>query len=168
MKRVGQAGRGELVFASSLLLLGFFVLYDIFKMEVPEGTAVVSPRAFPYFVGVFLIVVSASLIFTILRGNLAVPEGTEPGDQFVPADFKTMSLVVAGIAGHVILLEKLGYVVAAAFSFYLVAYAFGARRIVKDLGIAIAFALISYIAFTKGLNIRLPQGVFEDLFGSGA
>jgi putative tricarboxylic transport membrane protein len=49
-----------------------------------------------------------------------------------------------------------------------VAYAFGARRIVKDLGIAIAFALISYIAFTKGLNIRLPQGVFEDLFGSGA
>ena len=50
MKRVGQAGRGELVFAGSLLLLGFFVLYDIFKMEVPEGTAVVSPRAFPYFV----------------------------------------------------------------------------------------------------------------------
>jgi putative tricarboxylic transport membrane protein len=79
-----------------------------------------------------------------------------------------MSLVVAGIAGHVILLEKLGFVVAAAVSFYLIAYAFGARRIIKDIAIAIAFALISYFAFTKGLNIRLPQGIFENLFSSEA
>ena len=168
MKKVTKAGRGELVFAGSLLLLGFFVLYDIAKMEVPDGIAIISPRLFPYFVGTFLIVVSAGLILTILRGNLAVPEGTEAGDPFVPADFKTMSLVVAGIAGHVILLEKLGFVVAAAVSFYLVAYAFGARRILKDIAIAIAFALISYFAFTKGLNIRLPQGIFENLFSSEA
>ncbi len=100
MKRVGKAGRGELAFAGSLLLLGFFVLYDTKKMEVAEGVAIISPRLFPYFVGTFLIVVSAGLILTVLRGNLAVPEGTEPGDAFVPADFKTMSLVVAGIAGH--------------------------------------------------------------------
>lgn len=168
MKKVTKAGRGELVFAGSLLLLGFFVLYDTIKMDVPEGVAIVSPRLFPYFVGTFLIVVSAGLILNVLQGNLAVPEGTEPGDPFVPADFKTMSFVAVGIAGHVILLEKLGYVVAAAFSFYLVAYAFGARRILKDIAIAIAFALISYFAFTKGLNIRLPQGIFENLFGSGA
>ena len=168
MKKVTKAGRGELVFAGSLLLLGFFVLYDIAKMEVPDGIAIISPRLFPYFVGTFLIVVSAGLILTILRGNLAVPEDTEAGDPFVPADFKTMSLVVAGIAGHVILLEKLGFVVAAAVSFYLVAYAFGARRILKDIAIAIAFALISYFAFTKGLNIRLPQGIFENLFSSEA
>jgi putative tricarboxylic transport membrane protein len=168
MKRVDKAGRGELAFAGSLLLLGFFVLYDTKKMEVADGVAIISPRLFPYFVGTFLIVVSAGLILTILRGNLAVPEGTEPGDAFVPADFKTMSLVVAGIAGHVILLEKIGFIVAAAVSFYLVAYAFGARRIVKDLAIAIAFAVISYYAFTKGLNIRLPQGIFENLFSSEA
>ena len=168
MKKVTKAGRGELVFASSLLLLGIYVLYDTMKMEVPDGIAIVSPRLFPYFVGTFLIVVSAGLILTILRGNLAVPEGTEPRDPFVPADFKTMSLVVAGIAGHVILLEKLGFVVAAAVSFYLIAYAFGARRIIKDIAIAIAFALISYFAFTKGLNIRLPQGIFENLFSSEA
>jgi putative tricarboxylic transport membrane protein len=93
-----------------------------------------------------------------------VPEGTEPGDQFVPADFKTMSLVVAGIAGHVILLEKLGFVIAATVSFYLVAYAFGARKIVKDLAIALAFSIITYFAFTEGLNIRLPQGILENLF----
>jgi putative tricarboxylic transport membrane protein len=168
MKKVTKAGRGELAFAGSLLLLGIYVLYDAVKMEVPEGMAIISPRLFPYFVGTFLIVVTAGLIFTVLRGNLAVPEGTEEGDPFVPADFKTMSLVVAGIAGHVILLEKLGYVVAAAVSFYLVAYAFGARRILKDISIAFAFALISYLAFTKGLNIRLPQGIFENLFGSEA
>jgi putative tricarboxylic transport membrane protein len=168
MKRTIQAGRGELAFAGSLLLLGFFVLYDTFNMDVPEGSSVISPRTFPYFVGVFLIVVSSGLILTVLRGNLATPEGTEPGHAVEPADFKTMSLVVAGIAGHVILLEKLGFVVAAAVSFYLVAYAFGARRIVKDLSIAIIFALVSYLAFTKGLNIRLPQGIFENLFSSEA
>lgn len=168
MKKVTKAGRGELVFAGSLLLLGFFVLYDIAKMEVPDGLAIISPRLFPYFVGTFLIVASAGLILTVLRGNLAVPEDTEPGDPFVPADFRTMSLIVAGIAGHVILLEKLGFVVAAAVSFYLVAYAFGARRILKDIAIAIVFALISYFAFTKGLNIRLPQGIFENLFSPEA
>jgi putative tricarboxylic transport membrane protein len=168
MKSHIKAGRGELAFAGSLLLLGFFVLYDTFNMEVPEGSSVISPRTFPYFVGVFLIVVSSGLLLTVIRGNLATPEGSEPGDPIVRADFKTMSLVVAGIAGHVILLEKLGFVVAAAVSFYLVAYAFGARRIVKDISIAIAFALISYLAFTKGLNIRLPQGIFENVFSTEA
>jgi putative tricarboxylic transport membrane protein len=168
MKSHFKAGRGELAFAGFLLLLGLFVLYDTFTMEVPEGASVISPRAFPYFVGVFLIVVSSGLLLTVIRGNLATPEGSELGDASVPADFKTMSLVVAGIAGHVILLEKLGFVVAAAVSFYLVAYAFGARRIVKDLSIALAFALISYFAFTKGLNIRLPQGIFENVFSSEA
>jgi putative tricarboxylic transport membrane protein len=31
----------------------------------------------------------------------------------------------------------------------------------------LAFAIIVYFSFTKGLNINLPSGVFEGMFGNG-
>jgi len=66
---------------------------------------------------------------------------------------------------HIVLLERVGYIAAAAITFYGVAFAFGSRKVIKDLLIAFAFAVIVYLVFSKGLRIFLPEGLFEDLFG---
>ena len=134
-------------------------------MLVPDGTSVISPRSFSYVIGSFLVITSALLISEILRGNSGVPEGTEAGDPFQKADFKTMAQVVAAISANVILLDLLGFIVAATASFWGVAYAFGARKYLKDLMIAIIFSVIVYFGFTQGLNINLPAGIFADLTG---
>ena len=165
MNKVTQAGKGELAFAGFLLLLGLVTIWDTSRMLVPSGTSVISPKSFSYVIGSFLAITSVLLISEILRGNSGVPEGTEAGDPFQKADFKTMAQVVAAICANVILLDLLGFIVAATVSFWGVAYAFGARKYLKDLLIAIVFSVFVYFGFTQGLNINLPAGIFADLTG---
>ena len=134
-------------------------------MLVPDGTSVISPKSFSYSIGAFLSITSVLLLADILSGNAGVSEGTEAGDPFQKADFKTMAQVVAAISANVILLDLLGFIVAATVSFWGVAYAFGARKYLKDFMVAIVFSVIVYFGFTQGLNINLPAGIFADLTG---
>jgi putative tricarboxylic transport membrane protein len=165
LKKVTQAGKGELAFAGFLLLLGLITIWDTSQMLVPDGTSVISPRSFSYTIGAFLSITSVLLLADVLRGNSGVSEGTEAGDPFQKADFKTMAQVVAAISANVILLDLLGFIVAATVSFWGVAYAFGARKYLKDFMVAIVFSVIVYFGFTQGLNINLPAGIFADLTG---
>jgi len=136
-------------------------------MDVPQGSSIISPQTFPYMVSAFTTLVGLGLIMEVLRGRLGTPEGDEPGSPFMGANFKTMAIIATAIALHVILLEIAGYVIAATVCFFGVAYGFGSRKYLKDLGISLAFALIVYFAFTKGLNINLPSGFFEGVIGNG-
>jgi len=136
-------------------------------MDIPQGSSIVSPQTFPYLVAAFTSLVGLTLFVDVLRGRLGTPEGTEPGDQFVGANFKTMAIIASAIALHVILLEIAGYVIAATVCFFGVAYGFGSRKYLKDLGISLTFALIVYFSFTKGLNINLPSGFFKGVLDNG-
>jgi putative tricarboxylic transport membrane protein len=165
--KISKQAKGELVFASSLFLLGLFVAWDTSRMDIPQGSSIISPQTFPYMVAAFTSLVGFGLIIDVLRGRLGVPDGDEPGDPVVPTNYKTMAIVAIAIALHVILLEVTGYVIAATVCFFGVSYGFGSRKYLKDFGISLAFALIVYFSFTKGLNINLPSGFFEGVFGNG-
>jgi putative tricarboxylic transport membrane protein len=132
-------------------------------MLVPDGTSVISPQTFSYVIGIFLSIVSVTLFITVLKGDSGTPEGTEPGDPFQPADFATMAQVSGAIAAFVVLLDQAGFIVAATSSFFGVSYAFGARKYVKDFFVAVIFAIVVYVAFTKGLKINLPAGIFDGI-----
>ena len=136
-------------------------------MDVPQGSSIVSPQTFPYVVAAFTSLVGIGLIIEILRGRLGTPDGNEPGDPFMPANFRTMAIVATAIALHVILLEITGYVIAATVCFFGVSFGFGSRKLLKDFGISLTFALIVYFSFTKGLKINLPSGFFEGIFENG-
>ena len=136
-------------------------------MDVPQGSSIISPQTFPYMVSAFTTLVGLGLIMEVLRGRLGTPEGDEPGSPFMGANFKTMAIIATAIALHVILLEIAGYVIAATVCFFGVAYGFGSRKYLKDLGISLVFALVVYFSFTKGLNINLPSGFFQGVFGNG-
>ena len=136
-------------------------------MDIPQDNSIVSPQTFPYMVAAFASLVGLALIFNVLRGNYGTPDGDSPGDPFTPLNVKTMLIVATAITLHVILLEIAGYIVAAIVCFWGVAYGFGSRRHLKDLGISTVFALIVYFAFTQGLNINLPSGFFEGILSNG-
>jgi putative tricarboxylic transport membrane protein len=136
-------------------------------MDIPQGSSIVSPQTFPYMVAAFTSLIGLGLITDVLRGRLGTPEGDEPGDPFMGANFKTMAIIAAAIGLHVILLEIAGYVIAATVCFFGVSYGFGSRKYLKDLGISLAFAVIVYFSFTKGLNINLPSGFFKGVLGNG-
>ena len=136
-------------------------------MEIPQGSSIVSPQTFPYLVAAFTSFVGLGLFLDVLRGNHGTPDGDEPGDPLIPVNYKTLLIVAVAISLHVILLETAGYIVAATVCFLGVAYGFGSRKIIKDLFVSLAFAVIVYFSFTKGLNINLPSGVFEGMLGNG-
>lgn len=167
IRKISAQGKGELAFAGSLFFLGLFVAWDISGMDVPQGSSIISPQTFPYMVAAFTSLVGMGLIIDVLRGRLGTPDGSEPGDPFMPANYRTLAIVATAIALHVILLDITGYVVAATICFFGVSFGFGSRKYGKDFAVSLIFALIVYFSFTKALNINLPSGFFEGVFGNG-
>ena len=163
LNKLSKQGKGELAFASSFFLLGIFVAWDTAGMDIPQDNSIVSPQTFPYMVATFVSLVGFGLIVNVLRGKHGVPDGDEPGDPYTSLNWKTMAIVATAIGLHVVLLEIAGYVIAATVCFWGVTYAFGSRRILKDLAISAVFAVIVYFSFSKGLNINLPSGFFEGI-----
>jgi putative tricarboxylic transport membrane protein len=154
-KKIG----GELAFAGSLLILGLVVLYDTSKMLVPPGSGTVGPQVFPYLVSGFVIFISLGLFVQIFRGNLGVPEGTEFGEVVEKTDFKSLAMVAGSMLTYPLLIERAGFIIATSVVFFGVAFAYGAKNLLKNLAISLIFSLIVYFAFSKGLNVSLPAGV---------
>jgi putative tricarboxylic transport membrane protein len=163
MTRTTRAVVAEGIFALAFLLLGLFVIFDALTLPEPGVYSAVSPKTFALIIGIFTTTVAALLLLEVIRGRLGVAEGTEKGDAFLPPDIRTMTLVLVAILLHVLLLERAGYILAASLTFFLVAFAFGSRKYLKDLLISFLFAVIVYIVFSKGLRIFLPDGFIEDL-----
>ena len=156
-KKIG----GELAFAGSLLILGLVVLYDTSKMLVPPGSGTVGPQIFPYLVSGFVILISLGLFVQIFRGNLGVPEGTEFGEVVEKTDFKSLAMVAGSMLTYPLLIERAGFIIASSVVFFGVAFAYGAKNLLKNLAISVIFSLIVYFAFSKGLNVSLPAGILE-------
>ena len=150
---------GELAFAGSLLILGLVVLYDTSKMLVPPGSGAVGPQIFPYLVSGFIIFISIGLFVQIFRGNLGVPEGTEFGEVVEKTDFKSLSMVAGSMLTYPLLIERAGFIIATSVAFFGVAFAYGAKNLVKNLIISVVFSFIVYFTFSKGLNVGLPAGI---------
>jgi len=164
MQRSSRAVKSEFLFATLFTLLGLFVLYDAYTLEESGVYSAVSPKAFEYIIGTFATVVGLLLILEIARGKYGIAEGTDSSTPFLPPDIRTMSIVIVSMAAHILLIERIGYIAAATIAFFGVTYAFGSRKILKDIVISLIFAVVVYVVFSKGLRIFLPEGFFEDLF----
>jgi putative tricarboxylic transport membrane protein len=164
LKTFKKEAVGELAFAGSLLLLGIIVLIDTNNMLVPPGSGSVGPQVFPTIIGIFIIAVSIILAIEILRGNYGQPEGTEFGEIKAKTDWKTLSTVAASILTYPFLIESAGFVIASTVVFFGVGFAYGARKLIRNLLIALIFSLIVFLTFTEFLNVNLPAGLLKGIF----
>ena len=151
--------KGELAFASSLLILGIVVFFDTRRMLVPPGSGTVGPQIFPYLISGLVVIIALGIFIEIFRGNLGQPEGTEFGDTVDKTDFKSLFLVAGSMATYPLLIERAGFVVATTVAFFGVSYAFGAKNPLKNFLVSIIFSAIVYFSFTRGLNVNLPSGI---------
>lgn len=163
LKKLKKEAVGELAFAGSLLLLGVVVLIDAKNMLVPPGSGSVGPQVFPTIIGIFIVLVAIGLAIEIFRGNLGQPEGTEFGEIHAKTDWKTLGIVTGSILTYPFLIESAGFVVASTVVFFGVGFAYGARKFIKNLLIALIFALVVYLTFTKLLNVSLPAGILKGI-----
>jgi putative tricarboxylic transport membrane protein len=154
-------GLGELAMVLGLAALGVFVLIETPTIRVPGSTNTIGPRFFPYLVGGLLVVTAVALAVQVLRGRAAPPEDSEDVDSAAGTDWRAVALVVAGFAGHALLIEPVGWPIAATVLFAVVAFALGGRRPVRTVAIGLALSVVVWLVFVLGLEVALPGGPLE-------
>lgn len=91
------------------------------------------------------------------------PGATLPQGWKTYTDWKTVGLIVGGIAVFILVLPVLGWVLSAAGLFWVVCKALGSQRPLFDLIISLVFSSVIQLAFNAGLGLNLPGGFLEGL-----
>lgn len=152
----------DLVLALSVTLLG--IAFWLGSAQIPFGiNAVVGPRLFPLIVSVGLTVLGTLLTINTLRGDRAEPATEEDTDPNAPVNHAATNIILGGFLLGTLLLQPLGFVVGTAVMYFSVAYAFGERRLGLIAVIALSVALVTYLAFTRGLGLTLPAGLLKGI-----
>lgn len=159
----GRLPFGDALIALGVLALGGFFAYGAFQISVTQSYARVGPRFFPFVVAAGLLGCGALLLVQVLRGQVAVPEAGEDVDAAAPSDKRAVLLIAAGLVLNVFLMERVGFVLASALLFWVIALAFGSRHWLRDPLLGLGLALVVYLAFTRLLDLNLPAGLLAPL-----
>lgn len=152
----------DLLVALGILVLGALLLLGTF--EIPFGiNAVVGPRVFPLIVSIGTLVFGALLLVGALRGDRAEPGAEEDTDPDAPVSLANPAIILGGFLLGTLVLQPLGFVLGTAIMYFSVAYAFGERRYGLMVFVALVVALVTYLLFTRGLDLNLPAGVLRGI-----
>lgn len=77
-----------------------------------------------------------------------------------PVNSGAVVRVIGGLAVYLVTLYAAGFVIASTLLFTAVAAAFGRPHPIRAAAIGLAFSAAIFIAFTRGLGLELPAGVF--------
>lgn len=160
--RTALSGRvGELLFAAAVLSLGVTGFLAGAGIQTPPSASDIGPRAFPYLVSTLLVIVGAALIVQVMRGRTGDAEEGEDIDPTVHTDWAALAKLAGFLVLHIILIEPLGWPVAAAVLFFGVSWALGAASWIRSLVIGVVLALILQVGFAGLLGVSLPAGILE-------
>jgi putative tricarboxylic transport membrane protein len=100
---------------------------------------------------------ATSEIRVVSPEDVAVPEPTAPAR----IDWRTVGITVAALAAFIVVLPLVGWIIAAAALFWTIAWAFGSRRPLLDIGVGVIISSVVQLAFGAGLGLNLPAGFLE-------
>lgn len=142
---------GEAVLGGGVLALGLFVAVETALIKVGPTHAAIGPRLFPFLVAAGLIAVSLALLREAFVGHVAHEGG-------FALDWPAVGLASAGLVAEMLLMEPVGWIVAATLLFMGVARAFGSRRLLLDTAVGLVLAGLTFAIFNCGLGLSLPSG----------
>ena len=117
------------------------------RLRTPGGEASrVGQRIFPA-----VVFIGAAIVGLLLLRQQATRAETRRR-----SNARAVMKVGAGLLAFLVLLEPVGFIVAASVMFAMVASAFGGRP--KASFVGVLFAAAVYVAFTRGLDLALPPG----------
>ena len=158
-------GRGGLVLAGLMLALGIYLTLGIVTMEVPEGAESPGPTFVPTIVAVGCYLLAALIAWQTWR-HPEDPTHEEPldaygGEHATFSDWRAVGICVLGFLAFALLLQPLGWILAAALLFWSVAVAMGSSKGLTDVAVALVMSSVVQLAFSAGLGLNLPAGILE-------
>lgn len=152
----------EFALAVGVIILGIVVLWQTREIRITPMNARIGPRVIPYVVGSGLILVGIWFAVDVLRGRgpqTGGGEDSEDADPTLPTEWSTIGFIAIALVAYLFLIERAGFIIASAVLFFGAAFGMGSRRILRDVVIAVVMSTAIFLIFTRGLSLRLPEGV---------
>ncbi|MEV8338795.1 tripartite tricarboxylate transporter TctB family protein [Leucobacter sp. NPDC077196] len=81
------------------------------------------------------------------------------GARAVKIDWRSLAWVIGSFAAFALLLDVLGWIIAAGLLFWCIARGFGSRKPIASLVAGFTVSSLAYIAFDMALGMSLPSGI---------
>lgn len=147
--------RAALVIAPVLFILAAVIWWDAGRLAEMSNYSRIGPATVPHVVALGLALLAIWTAFEAWRGDFPERE---------PIEIQPVVMIVAGLAGQMLLLKTAGFSIATGVLFALTAFGFGRRKLWISLPIGIAFSFVVFIIFGRFLQLSLPAGPLEHLF----
>ena len=154
---------GEVAMTGLLLVIGLYLILDAGRITVPGSANTVGPRFFPYLVGGATVVVAVLLAIGILRGDEGPEDGGEDIDPTARTSWRAVGIITVAFLAHALLINVVGWPLAVTAMFGVVAWALGARGIVRPLLAGAITSVVIWLVFVKALGVLLPGGILLEL-----
>lgn len=155
----GERGLDALAIPALLVLVGGFLAYGLVTMDVPPSASWPGPKFFPVIVTGIIFVVAAAMTVQILLAHKRT-RVDHTSDAGPGTDWKALAIVVGSFVVFVAILQPLGWIVSAAVLFWGVARGLGSSKPGTDIVVALGASCVVQLAFSAGLGLRLPAGIF--------
>lgn len=148
----------RVIFVCTLILAGvyFYATENLPSLEIGDP---LGPKAFPRLLGIALVLTAIFHLFEMLRARKAAAPAQPKKD---PVD-RVSYLVVGGVSIWTFIFfyvfELLGYVIAGSIYLFVLMSVFNKGRWLMNAVTSVAFAIGSYLLFTKGFGVNLARGI---------
>src|SRR6476660_94239 len=141
------------------ILIGVYVAIDASGYHDGSTYDGLGPSLLPYIIGAGLILTGLPILLKALRAGGS-------GEAFAQVDWKAVALIALALVLPIVFVVPLGWIPVITVVFALGARAFGSRRTIVDLGLGLAFGVVTFTVFNFGLGLHLPTGsLFARFFG---
>jgi putative tricarboxylic transport membrane protein len=155
---VRQSWTGPRLAGAFLLAGSVAILIGVTSISGRGGYGTSGPRFVPLIVAIGLIALSALyLARTFIRPDVALARRSAEEDAVT--HWATPGLIMAALLAYAFLLEPIGYPLATAGVFVVIARLLGSRSIVRDVLVGLVLGFGLYTAFTQYLGVSLPAGL---------
>ncbi|HTU03460.1 MAG TPA: tripartite tricarboxylate transporter TctB family protein [Candidatus Sulfotelmatobacter sp.] len=150
------------IFAGLFLAAG--ILYEIVALEMPRGrVGYPGPGFYPVIVGAFLVLTAAACLIQALTAKPAGTPAEAAGEGEGRRQIGRTWVLLAALVAYILVLQPVGFPIAMTAFLAVSIGAFGYRRWLPLLLMAVAMTAVSYVCFVMWLKVPLPLGILTDL-----
>ena len=151
----------ELAVPGLLFAIGGYLVFGLATMKIPKTAKWPGPEFFPMIVTVIVFAVAAAMTLQILRAFFRARRHGHASDATGPrTDWKATAAVTTAFLAFALALVPLGWILAGTILFWGVARGLGSRRPLFDVLVALGMSSAIQLAFSAGLGLSLPPGIF--------
>ena len=147
----------QLAIGVGVIAISAVLAYGAFLFPDEMGFVILGAYVYPYAVAVFLAGVGVVLSYQAVTGGFReLADHEDESAKALTGGKAGVAWVTGGLLGVAVLINLIGFVLAAALLFACSARGFGSRHPLRDLAIGIALTLPIYWLFNAGLGVSLP------------